>query len=297
MDKDPDRDALDRLLAHRVLGFGHPEGSIEALQTALAAGVAYVEIDTRITADGQVLVYHDATLQSLTPVRGLVADYDLGRQGRLTYTRAPHLQVPTLQEFLRAFAESDATAQLQVDIKDPGSEQLHCELIRDAGVADRAWIISWYPEVLIRVHRHEPEIRLGFSHLPVPPATRWLTPLIRLLGLPLRWFGRTEIHVNRETPDESRAVQPGRYPIHVLTRLPRGELLEALQASGGAVGMDSRLLRRSYVEEAHAAGLKTFVYTIDDAERYRQAVRQAAPDIIFSDEAAEILRALSPVGG
>lgn len=347
------REAVDRLLTHRVSGFRdrhgelYPEGSREALVAALAAGrsegegqaddreraprgVAYIEIDTRVTADGQILVYHDAKLSTITTADGNVADYDLAARGPIEFAiprqpgapRGPRqpsgFMVPTLEEFLGEFAAADSDAVLLVDLKDPidprGNpgwlEREHCRLLREHGLTDRVWIISWYPEVLWRVFEINPDFRLGFSHLPFPSWARPMTGpgrllanpwLVATLGLAFPSLEGVEIYFDDEEPREERARRPGRFPIHVLTRLPRGKLGRALRESGGgaggSVGLKAFLLRRSYVRAARAAGLRTFVYTIDDTERFVEAVREAEPDMIFSDDARGILADLLPVAG
>lgn len=61
-----------RIFAHRGLitaageASGIWENSAAAFAAAHAAGVEYIETDCRITADGDVVLFHDATLQRLT---------------------------------------------------------------------------------------------------------------------------------------------------------------------------------------------------------------------------------------
>ena len=56
---------LGRCYAHRGLhGDGVPENSLEAFRRATQAGYG-MELDVRLTADGEVVVFHDATLQRM----------------------------------------------------------------------------------------------------------------------------------------------------------------------------------------------------------------------------------------
>ncbi len=45
---------IDKLLSHRLRGFGAPENTDAAMQAACAAGVPYLEIDTRGDEDGVI---------------------------------------------------------------------------------------------------------------------------------------------------------------------------------------------------------------------------------------------------
>ena len=51
------------VIAHRGAHSAHPENSIAAFQAALALGVDGVELDVRLSGDGQVVVVHDRRVQ------------------------------------------------------------------------------------------------------------------------------------------------------------------------------------------------------------------------------------------
>ena len=53
-------------LAHRGVGQTAPENTMEALTAAYENGLEGIEIDIRLSRDGQVVVVHDATLERLT---------------------------------------------------------------------------------------------------------------------------------------------------------------------------------------------------------------------------------------
>ncbi len=62
------------VVAHRARGFGSPDNSRAAVRQAIAAGLAIVEIDLRLTRDGEVVVLHNARLEPLTTGHGAVQD-------------------------------------------------------------------------------------------------------------------------------------------------------------------------------------------------------------------------------
>src|SRR2546423_9182129 len=100
----PDSGLLSRPIAHRGV---HrlpdvPENSLAAFQAAIDRGLP-VELDVRLSADGQPVVLHDADLGRMTgkgvPVRSLAANEV--RQLRLLNTQE---RVPLLRETLERVA-------------------------------------------------------------------------------------------------------------------------------------------------------------------------------------------------
>lgn len=99
------------LIAHRGASHAAPENTLEAFHLGLAEGAHGLELDVRLSADGQPVVFHDAELERLTGTPGqlgatpwssiseLVVMASTG-QGR---GRVPHLSV--IADLARAFPE------------------------------------------------------------------------------------------------------------------------------------------------------------------------------------------------
>ncbi len=67
---------IERPVAHRGLhdlSRGHVENSLSAAESALLHGFG-IECDVRLSADGEAMVFHDATLERLTGATGRLAD-------------------------------------------------------------------------------------------------------------------------------------------------------------------------------------------------------------------------------
>jgi glycerophosphoryl diester phosphodiesterase len=107
------RDIPDVLVvAHRGDWRHQPENSLPALDHSVETGVDIVEIDLQRTADGVLILMHDATLKRTTSYKGKggdegkVAETTLAEIKKLTLKngcgiRTPH-KVPTLEETLVA---------------------------------------------------------------------------------------------------------------------------------------------------------------------------------------------------
>lgn len=104
-----------RPIAHRGLhdaAKGVIENSISAARAAIAAGYA-IECDVQLSADGELFVFHDETLERLTAGAGKVAARTANELSRLTL-RGARDAIPRFSDFLAAISGRTA---LVVEIK------------------------------------------------------------------------------------------------------------------------------------------------------------------------------------
>ncbi len=103
-----------RVLAHRGLvphdAEGIAENSLAALAAAHAAGVSYVESDCHLTADGEVVLFHDHDLARVTGDSRPVSEVTTRRLEELMETRGG---LATLRQALDAFP----TLRFNLDVK------------------------------------------------------------------------------------------------------------------------------------------------------------------------------------
>ena len=114
----PERETIieTEIAAHRGGAALWPENSAAAFRGAVELGVDQVEFDVQLSADGELVVFHDGTLERMTDGRGPLS-------GR------------TLDE-LRALEIRDGGGRIQtldegLDILAPSSAVLRCELKTD----------------------------------------------------------------------------------------------------------------------------------------------------------------------
>lgn len=116
------------VVAHRACWKEAPENSVAAIQDCIEMGVDMVEIDVQATADGQLVLMHDDTVDRTTNGSGRVRDLTLaelktlflrdgigGSDAALTTHR-----IPTLEEALDA-----AEGQILVNLDAKGEVLLH----------------------------------------------------------------------------------------------------------------------------------------------------------------------------
>jgi glycerophosphoryl diester phosphodiesterase len=153
----------DMPVAHRGLhdkAAGVPENSLAAFRAAAAAGYA-MEFDVRLSADGEVMVFHDAKLQRLTGRSGLVSETPAAdlRQMHLLATRET---IPTLADVLRTV---DGRTPLLIEVKNAGNDPVGP---LEAGVAaalatygGAVAVQSFAPAVVEWFHENAPQLPRG----------------------------------------------------------------------------------------------------------------------------------------
>jgi glycerophosphoryl diester phosphodiesterase len=116
-------------IAHRGDPYRFRENTLEALVAAERAGADMVEIDVRRTADGAVVVVHDATLERLWDDPRAVAKLALAE---VRATGVDGCRIPELREVLEA-----VRAPLMVDYTDADVAEPALRAIVGAGALDR----------------------------------------------------------------------------------------------------------------------------------------------------------------
>ena len=92
------------VIAHRADWRNFPENSLEAIESAIKMGVDIVELDVHRTADGELVICHDKTINRTTNGKGAIKELTLDsirncrlRAGHNAVTR---YKMPTLEEAL-----------------------------------------------------------------------------------------------------------------------------------------------------------------------------------------------------
>lgn len=133
-------------IAHRGGAGLAPENTMRAFQASYALGVRYLETDVRLTRDGTLIAFHDATLNRVTDGRGPVA--------RATWQQLRTLQVDgepivRLVDLLDAFPD----ARWTIDVKDDRSVRPLAELIVRSGAANRVCVAGAWDNSLAMLRR------------------------------------------------------------------------------------------------------------------------------------------------
>jgi glycerophosphoryl diester phosphodiesterase len=140
-------------IAHRGGAEIVPENTLEGFREGLRVGAGVLELDVHTTADGHVVVIHDAEVDRTTDSTGVVREMTLAElkrldagyrftrdEGRTFPYRGDGIRIPTLEEVYEEFAE----VPINVEIKGerPGIEEAVWRIIEEAGAEDRTLVVS-----------------------------------------------------------------------------------------------------------------------------------------------------------
>lgn len=178
------------VVAHRGASTQAPENTMEAFRLGIEAGADAIELDVHLSADGQLAVIHDESLDRTTDATGRVAELTMDRireaDAGARFTRPDDsgfpfagkgLKVPTLPEVLEWLPEG---VGLVVEIKARAAADAVVEALRDHRVraTGRLAVISFDEAAIERVHELDPDIRTGYLLVPtqpIEPALVWAT--------------------------------------------------------------------------------------------------------------------------
>lgn len=150
--------------AHRGGAGLAPENTLAAFRNALGMGVDVLEMDLHVTADGEVVVIHDPTLERTTAGYGYVRTTTLADLQRLDAgswfsTKFAGERVPTLRAVLdlvrgsgnnRVRFNTETKYEPSVPAPPQDFEERTLRVIREAGMTDRVIIQSFYYPSLAR---------------------------------------------------------------------------------------------------------------------------------------------------
>jgi glycerophosphoryl diester phosphodiesterase len=242
-------------LARRVLNYAHqggareaPSSTLFALRQAVAGGADALELDVHATADGVVVVCHDATVDRTTP--------DVGAIATMAWT-----QLETLDN-AHWWVPGEVVAPDRAE-----HEYVHrgkAPTERSFGIASLRDVLTEFPDV--------------FLNLDIKQTAPAVEPYEQLLADLLREFGRTDDVIVASFDDRATDAFAAIAPeistscgtmlttafwqaVHDDTPLPdaRHCALQVPAAAGGVVVVDER-----FVGRAHEHGLAVHVWTIDE---------------------------------
>jgi glycerophosphoryl diester phosphodiesterase len=226
-------------IAHRGGADIGPENTLEGFRKGLRVGAGVLELDVHTTADGHVVVIHDATVDRTTDGTGAVREMTLAELKRLEagctrdeegafHYSGEGIRIPTLEEVYNEFTE----VPINVEIKGerPGIEEAVWRIIEEAGAEHRTLVASESSPTIRRFR----EVSGGRVATASSSAELISFYLLSRLGL-------------------SRSARP-RY--------------QALQGPETYHGL--RIVTPGFIRAAHGQGLRVDVWTIDSEADMRR---------------------------
>ncbi|MFW3613333.1 glycerophosphodiester phosphodiesterase family protein [Billgrantia antri] len=244
------------IIAHRGSSAAAPENTLSAIEQASADRAHYVEVDVRLTADGEAVLYHDRSLQRLTGDSRLLHEmslealrrFDVGSWFGDAYVGE---RVPTLDE---AFAAVRGKSALMIDMKpEPGEEAALVKAVLDSlqretearreclshvspaqaarcgspDVSGETRLAVMSTNVLDMIKEQEPDLRVTLLAQLVMPGT-----------LDRRGFDALGLRHNRITENEIRLARELGYEVHAWTVNDRARMSQMIDLGVDAIITD-----------------------------------------------------------
>ncbi len=111
------------IVCHRGANSIAPENTLAAARICIDQHFQYIELDVQTTADGELVVIHDGTLQRTTNGSGLISEHTLAEINQLDagswfHKQATNSRVPTLSQFLTLVYEKSGV-YIEIKHADP----------------------------------------------------------------------------------------------------------------------------------------------------------------------------------
>jgi len=250
--------------AHQGGAWEAPSSTLHAIEHALAAGATGIELDVHASADGELVVCHDATVDRTTPASGTIASFTLAELRTMDFS---YWWIPG----------ADVT---------PGRREADYPF-RGRAPADRAYGIATLREVLERF----PGVVLNLDIKQTAPV---VAPYEEALARLLAEYGRRDDVIVASfldpATDAFRSFAP-EVPTSAGTiataeawrAVQAGEAMPAIPAvayqvperQGDLVVVDER-----FVLAAHRAGKAVHVWTVNDTESMERLLALGVDGII-----------------
>jgi glycerophosphoryl diester phosphodiesterase len=207
------------IFAHRGASAYAPENTLAAFELAIAQQADAIELDVKLSADGQVVVIHDSTVDRTTNGKGKVKDMSLAElkaldAGSFVSRNFSGEKIPTLEEVFEAVGRRTF---INVELKNYTNRrddlvETVCMQVKKHQMQKRVMFSSFFPNALSKARSYLPDVPRG------------LLALNGLLGVWARSFGFSfgkydALHPNLKdfTQQEVTRVHRLKRRVHVYT--------------------------------------------------------------------------------
>lgn len=146
---------MTAIAAHRGGALEAPENSFTAFRHAAGLDVAYVEFDVHPSADGRLVVHHDAVFDRMTDLTGPVSETPWSVIETAKIKGTENERPPLLDEVIEIFKPTGIDLRLEIKPDAagdayPGLEQQIADALKARGMLDRTLISAFSIDTLAR---------------------------------------------------------------------------------------------------------------------------------------------------
>jgi glycerophosphoryl diester phosphodiesterase len=270
-----------------------PSNTLRAMRTGVANKAHGLEFDVHRSADGQIVLIHDDTIDRTTDQKGPVAAHSAAElagfdaaywwvpgqvdnhdpktpkerftlRGRVE--KEPDLGIPTLDQVLDSYGDLPMT--IEVKVKEAAAPLV--ELLRARHIPPQNLIVtSFRDDVVDELHRLDKD-------LPLAPGSGWT----------FRFLAHTRLHLPLPARGPYVALQvPHKLAYKEIPQIP--SIIRAVLRKEWKL----TVVTPRFVRAAHRVGLAVHVWTIDEVPEMRQLIHMGV-DGIMTDKPSELTRVL-----
>jgi glycerophosphoryl diester phosphodiesterase len=162
-----------KIYAHRGASNDAPENTLAAFRLAMEQGAEGIELDVQMTADGQLVVIHDETLDRTTNGHGLVVAHtyeeikglDASAKFGRGYRDEP---IPLLREVLELIEPTQLELNIELKngiIRYDGMEESVVRLVKEYGMEKRVNLSSFNHYSIVKLKSLAPEIETAILYV------------------------------------------------------------------------------------------------------------------------------------
>ena len=161
------------IFAHRGASAHAPENTLAAFELALTQRADAIELDVKLSSDGQVVVHHDATVDRTTNGQGRVRDLKLAELRSLdagsSFSDAFRGQkIPTLDEVFETLGKRTFINVELTNYTTPGDQLVEtvCMLVKKHKVPKHILFSSFFSSNLSKARSYLPDVPCGLLSSP-----------------------------------------------------------------------------------------------------------------------------------
>jgi glycerophosphoryl diester phosphodiesterase len=207
------------LFAHRGASAHAPENTLAAFELALAQGADGIELDAKLSADGNVVVIHDPTVDRTTGAHGRVKDLSLAElraldAGSFFSSNFNREKIPMLEEVFEAFGKR---LFINVELTNYNTPRDHlvesvCMLVKKFNLQRQVVFSSFYALNLSKALSYLSEVPCGLLAFP-----GWLGAWARSFGFAFGKYAALHPNLKDVTPQQIQRVHRLKGRVHVWT--------------------------------------------------------------------------------
>lgn len=207
------------IFAHRGASAHAPENTLAAFELALAQGADAIELDAKLSADGEVVVFHDSTLDRTTNGTGRLAQKTLAElrsldAGCFFSEKFRGEKIPLLSEVFEAVGKEIFINVELTNYSTPRDQLTEkvCALVKRHALEDRVIFSSFFASNLKKAQRLLPQVPRGLLAL-----GGWMGAWARSFGFAFGDYAALHPYFTDVTAQQVSRVHQLKRRIHVWT--------------------------------------------------------------------------------